>query len=117
MFRWLIVCALLCGGAFYLVSRVVPPTHPSALGNEAPYAKKSEGNSSNSPGGELDIKPLPFTLRTDRKNGHNLVIIPGARIVSHEKQEVGSDRDGLIVFYGTPVPPGEEKTVPPSRLI
>ncbi len=33
------------------------------------------------------------------------------------KQEVGSDKDGQIVFYGTELKEGEEKTVPPKKLI
>jgi WD40 repeat protein len=105
MFRWLVVCALLCGGAYYVVSRIAPKTDATADHRSDKTRELVDVRLPN-------ITPNP-TLGP--RNGHRAFTIDNARIAVLDRQDVGADRDGQIMFIGTEVKPGEK--VPDDRLI
>jgi WD40 repeat protein len=108
MFRWLLISAALCAGAYYVVTRMAPTdTNIRNAGDQG-------GRLSDS----VETFPRIGPGRIEgHANGHRPVIINGAHIMPLERQDVGSEREGSIVLYGTELKPGEEKTLPPSRII
>jgi hypothetical protein len=116
MFRWLVVCGLLCGGAIYLVKLSTINAPPIISGNKD------------------DVDPLPTDEKLDQSVPRNFarfeflqrdkstyraspIVIQDGRIAVYERQEVPSDRDGQILFFGTELKKGEEALVPPNRII
>jgi WD40 repeat protein len=112
MFRWLLVCAALCAGAYYIVSRATPTNAVS----HQPFGTGVHDNQVRGSGDSF-VPSLHFNKQPGHQNGRSLTVIDDGRITFLERTEVSSDREGQIFFYGTEVPKGEEKNVPPKKLI
>jgi WD40 repeat protein len=112
MFRWLLVCAALCAGAYYLVSTATPTNAVT----DRQFGAGVQDNQARGLGDSF-VPSLRFLKQPGHQNGRGLTVIDDGRITVLERTEVGSDRDGQIYFFGTELKPGEEKNVPQKKLI
>jgi WD40 repeat protein len=134
MFRWILVTLLLSASAVFAVWMLVPYVQSSSTSPEsesaAPEKKKPAldhheraplpqrpSSVSRASRGQPEIyvfhnKPSQVTAEP--------VIIPDCPLVIFDKQEVASEKEGIILFIGTEVQMGEnvppEKQLPDARL-
>src|SRR5947209_7627670 len=128
MFRWLFICVLLAGGtfgAFYALVTYVPeirgyvqsatrtPTPPpkgdrGRIGApEQPRGNDNDKDNNDKPVVRPDsadagsVPPVGVTLVGAAQGGLQALIIPDARVLSTERQEVPSERDGKLLFLAT----------------
>jgi WD40 repeat protein/biotin carboxyl carrier protein len=123
MFRWLVVCVLLCAGTFGLVSLVTgnlfgdgtknPPSqvkmNPANGGgqereNPAPPPEEKRGTAEVPPG----IAEKAFVFNDARDSRSQVLIVQDAHIMSTEKTLVPSEHDGKLMAVGTPLKEGEQ---------
>lgn len=129
MLRWLACCVVLVIGCIALVALLAPrlpgetekaPTRPVAdkrgpgeVNNEG--GKREEDRPSRGSGAEpVDRPPVLLEVAVGKAGGQALVI-QEARVLSMEKQEVPSERDGKLICLATTIRPGEE--VPEEKII
>jgi WD40 repeat protein len=129
MFRWIFVTVLLSASAVAAVWMLVPYVHSNAtspgLESAAPEKKKPALD-------HHERAPFPQRPSSVSKASrgqpeiylyHNKqsdvmtepVIIPDCPLVPFDKQEVASEKEGVLMFIGTEVQPGE--TVPPDKQL
>ena len=108
MLRWLLVCAD-SARRYYAVTKLVPTNE---LASQTPRNQSNTGDALETTFPNLPIRPLAGAGGSNR-----VQIINDARITPLNRQDVGSERPGTIVLYGTELKPGEEKSVQPDRLI
>jgi hypothetical protein len=131
MFRWLFVTILLSAGAVAAVWMLVPYVHSTTSPTtstleddarekkkpapvpreEAPLPQRSSTASTGSRG-----QPEVYVYR--KENAHVFtepVIIPDCPLAIVEKQEVASEKEGVLLFIGTELQMGE--IVPPDKQL
>jgi len=138
MLRWLAVCVLLAGGTFALVAfaaQKIPGLGLYAGGIHFPggpdvraEAREEEKGEDEAPRAEGATKVTP-PVREERRNEEPSVqdvdvrflqpaggqaaalVIPEARVLPTDRQEVPSEHDGKLIFLGTELKPEESATV------
>lgn len=119
MLRWITVCLLLSATAVGLVWVASPKIIADAQVSSAEPSKPKENEtpppeavSQNWPSQGVQLKlltyPAPKTARMTEP-----IVIPNAHLVIAEVQEVPSEKDGILLFIGTEIQPGE--VVPPEK--
>jgi hypothetical protein len=111
MLRWLAICAVVCCGAFALVTYWANPStsHGASASDDSSRSKtqggRSAGEARSGDKGVVDVtvevNPRP-ALAVNRP-----VIVAGCRLVSPDHQDVPSERDGQLLVIGTEIRPGE----------
>jgi WD40 repeat protein/biotin carboxyl carrier protein len=132
MFRWFAVCVMLCGGAVALMWKVSdltlphtddqPPVRGTTGGPRPPAPRTAAEGQEKKADDALPVErnaegkalapPIRFDEAKEQFRGLPLVV-PDARIVPFDKEEVPSERDGTLVVIGTEIKPGEQ--VPAGR--
>jgi WD40 repeat protein len=120
MFRWLLFCVVLCGGAFALVQYGVPELinrgllHGDADEDTGPA---EEAVTAAAPAGAPQVEqPKVIVIKTSQAAERGVPLaIPEARFFPVDRQEVPSEREGQLAVIGTEVKPGE--TVPPDKRL
>jgi len=135
MFRWLVVCLLLAAGSFVVVAVLAPPIGtpapaPVRGGSTPPRESKSSGSTDPEPVKVAAGHEKPAESSRERAEDAPVRLIDGgparlsnvppliiqeARLLSTERQEVPSVRDGKLVCVATPILPGER--VPPGKMV
>ena len=119
MFRWFIVLLLLSAGAYTAIA-VLAGVNPWKPGDVFNRVTNNDSVVSNEGSGDVTPPVVIPDIVIDPKKGQanqRPVVLSGARIVVSSKQEVSPDRDGQIVHVATDLKNGEEKTLPPDRII
>jgi WD40 repeat protein/biotin carboxyl carrier protein len=131
MLRWLAVCIVLAGATFAIVAVIVGPggvdwTSPGVQAGER-QPDPPRGGAGTQPTGEepgqtqaastAPDAPLPPAMQFNALGGHltKMVVIPGGILEIAEQQEVASPAEGIVVFIGTELEPGDP-AFPPKPL-
>jgi WD40 repeat protein len=104
MFRWLVITSVICFGSWFGISWLVGPKPWSDERAEARENGPARG------GPEPVERKLTWRLaESDRAGGGAVpIVIPDARLLIIEKQEVAAQRDGVLLFIARPIRPGEK---------
>jgi WD40 repeat protein len=138
MLRWLAVCIVLAAATFAIVAVIVGPTsgitpNPPPRG-EGPQPSREEpvvpavvekGIVPPAPTPAAPTVPdgLPRVVEFQALQNHDLaktIVIPGGILVIAEQQEVASPREGILVFIGTDLKPGDpdlQPKDPPAKCV
>jgi HlyD family secretion protein len=131
MFRWLFVTVLLSAGAVAAVWMLVPYVHSTTSPTTSTSEDDAREKKKPAPGPREDA-PLPQRSSTAstgsrrqpevyvyrKENAHVFrepVIIPDCPLAIVEKQEVASEKEGVLLFIGTELQMGE--SVPPEKQL
>lgn len=103
MFRWLVITSAICIGSWFGISWLVGPK---------PWSdERAEASANELPKSGLDqaVRPLTWKPAESSRNGGASVpiVIPDARLLIIDKQEVAAQRDGVLLFIARPIRKGE----------
>jgi WD40 repeat protein len=131
MFRWTAICVALCAltvGAVYLVSNVLgegtklpsAPMNANKDNNQGGVPPANADNAWNGGANAAGIngargEPLTMSIITDANNALDFFAIPGGRVQTIQRQEVGAQEDGPLVYLATDTKPGE--SVPEDKKL
>jgi WD40 repeat protein len=131
MFRWIFVTLLLSASAVVAVWVLVPHVNSLSATQPAPAGEAPEKKKPAAAPHEKALPPLPRQTAASmathsqpavyihhREGSQNLaepVLIPDCPLVIVERQEVASEKEGVLLFIGTEVLMGE--TVPPEKQL
>ncbi|HEY7424267.1 MAG TPA: HlyD family efflux transporter periplasmic adaptor subunit [Gemmataceae bacterium] len=138
MIRWTFVCLLLSVSAVAAVWAITPnlktvPSDPTSKDKvpaqkvadvpEQPVRDAPSPSKPPKPPVTSGPRPQPQLIEYVKQNQQALletIVIPDGRLVNIDQQEVPSEKEGVILFYGTVVKPGEtvspEKQLPDAQL-
>jgi WD40 repeat protein len=127
MFRWLAVLVVLAGGTFALMTMLVGTQTPSqGQGATAKGDSQSQSIPDDPEAGEAQqpapsaepnrpLPPIKEFAATGSPTLWRAVIIPNCKLATLQQQDVPSQKEGVVLFIGTEVKPGEQ--VPPEELV
>jgi WD40 repeat protein len=134
MFRWICVCLLLSaagiGAVWFLVPQLYstqPPDDSRAVASDKkpaadqPAAPQPQPPApgprvaSSSGGSRVQPEMIVFAVQKKDQPLTEPIIIPNGTLVIVDQQEVPSEKEGIIMFIGTDVKPGE--VVPPEKQL
>jgi hypothetical protein len=133
MFRWICVCALLSAGGIAAVWFLLPHLNSAPWTDQpAPKATAADNKQPRAEAPDAPVPPAPVqraapVISTSRGQPEiyiytekkptlvDPILIPNCELDIIEKQEVPSEKEGVLVFAGTDVKAGED--VPPEKQL